>query len=253
MESSSDVLNGSMPNKVVDEPMESELAATPTLAPIPETAPSPPVPSIPSSTPIGHIVGLGLEVENGEELFHDADEPEAYNGLPPRALSPTDLSTPALSSASESDTDEHDEDTDADEADRPDGHAHPALAEYEYFAARLQPSSVGRTPPLRSMYPNLRAALQEVEGAVSMSMSVAALKKVKLAALPSPALAPPSPFSLYPPTTEVGASPFVPKETIIVGERKAVVVGESGAGSDADVRTLDVDFEMGEDCGERTW
>lgn len=259
--SSGDISNGSVPSKeVVEETVDSELAATPTLAPIPAPPPSPPVSSILLSTPNAFTVGLGLETGSGEELFQDADadEPDAYNDLPPRALSPTDLSTPALSSASESDTDEHDGDTDADEADRPNGYAHPALAEYEYFAARLQSSSAGQTPPLSSMYPELRAALQEGEGEgggtmpVSMSMSVAALKKVKLAALPSPALAPPSPFSLYPPTLDAGTQPFGPKQAIVSGERKAVVVGE-GVMEGED--TLEVDLQRlrrGEESEERT-
>lgn len=271
-----DVAPGSVPSKeMFTEPVETDSAATPTLAPIPEPSPSPPAVSAPLPAPSGPTVGLGLEQESGAELFQDTDvdEPDTYNDLPARALSPTDLSTPALSSASESDTDEHDGDTDAEESGRG-AYAHPALAEYEYFAARLQSSSAGQTPPLSSMYPELCAALQEGEPAVNdsegegvgaggrtlempmpVSMSVAALKKVKLAALPSPALAPPSPFSLYPPTPEVGASPFMPKEAVIVGEKKTVIMEESNIQGEAKVRTLEVEFErleVEEDSPERT-
>ena len=266
--STRDVTNQSGLSKATStESVESDSAATPTLAPIPEPSPSPPIVSVQLPTPSGPTVGLGLEQEGGAELFQDTDveDTDTYNDLPARALSPTDLSTPALSSASESDTDEHDGDTDAEESGQGTGHggyAHPALAEYEYFAARLQSSSAGQTPPLSTMYPELHAVLQEGEPVVNESegdgvsvdrsrlemqmpvpMSVAALKKVKLAALPSPALVPPSPFSLYPPTPEVGQSPFVPKEVVVVRERETMVVEESNVQGEAEVRTLQVDFE----------
>ena len=89
-----------------------------------------------------------------------------------------------------------------------------------------------------------------LEMQMPVPMSVAALKKVKLAALPSPALVPPSPFSLYPPTPEVGQSPFVPKEVVVVAERETVVVEESNVQGEAEVRTLQVDFE-GLEVGEQ--
>ncbi|KAH9933475.1 uncharacterized protein B0H18DRAFT_952006 [Fomitopsis serialis] len=278
---------------------ESELAPTPTLAPIPEPSPSPPaLASALSTTSAASGSDSPLDVSPDGET----DESEDYNDLPARALSPTDLSTPALSSASESDTDEHDGDTDADQdGDEArahgrshgfGGHAHPALAEYEYFAARLTSSSAGQTPPLSSIYPEVDVghygAPEEADAAASVGAGLGmnlglgrlplgmrmqmqapasmALKKMKLAALPSPALAPPSPFSLYPSSPGVGGSPFVPRELremVTVGERNAVALEKTSVivppdmdGGDAwaleaEIEGLTVVEGIGEGEGER--
>ncbi|KAH9839973.1 uncharacterized protein C8Q71DRAFT_471301 [Rhodofomes roseus] len=225
------------PEQEPEADLEPELAPTPTLAPIRE--PSPPEPGLAPPSAAGPESPIEGSPNGGAEESTD----EEYNDLPARALSPTDLSTPALSSASESDTDEHDGDTDADADDDGHhgrglgGHAHPALAQYEYFAARLQPSGAGQTPPLSSIYPEVQleeagaglglgVGLGRLPFAMQGPVGMAALKKVQIAALPSPALAPPSPFSLYPPSPGVGGggSPFVPREFREVGERSALVM-----------------------------
>jgi len=261
---------------------ESELVPTPTLAPIPEPSPPPPIFASDLSTT---SAASGSDSPLGVSPDGETDELDGYNDLPARALSPTDLSTPALSSASESDTDEHDGDTDADQdGDEAGthgrsrgfgGHARPALAEYEYFAARLTPSSAGQTPPLSSIYPELDAshsgAPEEPDAAASIGAglgmnlglsrlplgmrmqmqapsSMAALKKMKLAALPSPALAPPSPFSLYPPSPGVGGSPFVPREVVIEEKRemRSVLADVEVTALEVEVGTLAVTERAGE-------
>ncbi|KAH8103926.1 hypothetical protein BXZ70DRAFT_1005479 [Cristinia sonorae] len=58
----------------------------------------------------------------------------------------------------------------------------------------------GQTPPLSSLYPELRKvdSLETLTG--EMESEVA--RKIRLEAIPSPSLVPPSPFSLYPPSPE---------------------------------------------------
>lgn len=66
-------------------------------------------------------------------------------------------------------------------------------------------SQPGQTPPLSAMYPGVALVLAQQQQQDDSG------RKVKLEAIPSPSLVPPSPFSLYPPTAEsnVAVAPLV--------------------------------------------
>lgn len=56
----------------------------------------------------------------------------------------------------------------------------------------------GQTPPLSSLYPDVTVPMLTKRG----ELGEVVVRKVKLEAIPSPSLVPPSPFSLYPPSPE---------------------------------------------------
>lgn len=187
-----------------------------------------------------------------KDLHDQDDEPEADA----RAPSPPGTETPSLSSASDTDTEgegEGDMDTDA-EAE------HVQAFDGTYFYPRV-PSTAGKTPPLGALYPALAGFVAEtglladmememhrrLEDETEMPQPQPLPKRRMLAALPSPALMPPSPFSLYPPGATPGVwglagSPFVP---VPEGARNVAVEVVDVREGAAEVRPgLDFEFAL---------
>ncbi|KAI0925014.1 hypothetical protein AcW2_010363 [Taiwanofungus camphoratus] len=94
----------------------------------------------------------------------------------------------------------------------------------EYFSSRGISSGPGATPPLSALYPSPTSPLSPRSPRSPRSPTLVAFalppRTLALRALPSPALAPPSPFSLYPPTP-AGA----PVSTLAGGQGAGVGLG----------------------------
>lgn len=208
-----------------------------------ETAPSQPQlaaePVLLEVAPVAEETLASLTVHHdaqSESEAEDSADPESSGSrhrhrlmnMPSYTSSPSSSTTPSLSSAS--DTDDMDTESEAPsviggsseppspgERDIPgeyfiiDGEINPYFPSVLATAATGPPrtprqdptydvckiSQPGQTPPLSAMYPGVALVLKERDDDGG--------RKVKLEAIPSPSLVPPSPFSLYPPTATANA------------------------------------------------